>query len=123
PDELPDALASADALLHGSAAETYGLVVAEALVSGLPLVVPDRGGAADLAAPAYAETYPAGHPEAASRAIHRLLDRDPTELRAAALSGAQARVRSVDAHFDALFARYARLTPRSTTATPRVTHP
>ena len=38
--------ASADVLVHGSAAETYGLVVAEAICSGLPVVVPDRGGAA-----------------------------------------------------------------------------
>ena len=48
-DRLAALYASADLLIHGSGAETYGLVVAEAIASGLPVVVPDVGGAADLA--------------------------------------------------------------------------
>ncbi|MDZ7807984.1 MAG: hypothetical protein U5K71_12835 [Gracilimonas sp.] len=31
----------ADYFVHGSAAETYGIVVAEAVCSGLPVVVPE----------------------------------------------------------------------------------
>jgi alpha-1,6-mannosyltransferase len=58
--EMATAMACADGLLHGSAAETYGLVVAEAICSGVPVIVPDRGGAAALAGPGYAETYAAG---------------------------------------------------------------
>ena len=42
-------MASADALIHGCEAETFCFVAAEALASGLPLIAPDRGGAADLA--------------------------------------------------------------------------
>ncbi|MFD2497819.1 glycosyltransferase [Rhizorhabdus histidinilytica] len=37
-------MASADALIHGCEAETYGLAAAEAAASGLPLIVPAEGG-------------------------------------------------------------------------------
>jgi alpha-1,6-mannosyltransferase len=42
-------LASADALLHGCEAETFGMAAAEARASGIPVIVPDRGGAAEFA--------------------------------------------------------------------------
>jgi alpha-1,6-mannosyltransferase len=103
---LAAALASADAMLHGSAAETYGLVVAEAVCSGLPLVVPDVGGAADLAAPDYAETYPPGDGAACGAAISRLLARDPAALAAGCARAARDEVGTMDDHFDALFAFY-----------------
>lgn len=103
---LRAALANADAFVHGSAAETYGLVVAEALDAGLPLVVPSRGGAADLADPAWAETYAPGDPVACADAIERLLVRDRDGLRAAARHAASTRVRDLDDHFADLFARY-----------------
>lgn len=41
-------LASADALLHGCEAETFGMIAAEAQASGIPLVAPDSGGASDF---------------------------------------------------------------------------
>ncbi len=103
---LAAALATGDAFLHGSAAETFGLVVSEALAAGLPVVVPDAGGAAERADPAFAETYPAGDAEACARAIERLFDRDQGKLRAAARS---APIPTADHHFDALFAHYTRL--------------
>jgi alpha-1,6-mannosyltransferase len=106
---LARALASADALVHGSAAETFGLVVAEALSAGLPLVVPDRGGAADLSAPEYAECYRAGDAAGCARAIRALLQRDRAQLRAACHAAAAQRVYSQAEHFTALFARYAAL--------------
>ncbi|MCA9562010.1 MAG: glycosyltransferase [Myxococcales bacterium] len=99
-------LASADAMLHGSSAETYGLVVAEALCSGLPLIVPDIGGAADLAAPEYAAIYPAGSRAACQRAILDLLGRDREAARSAALKAAASKVGTMDDHFDALFSFY-----------------
>lgn len=102
-------LASADGFLHGSAAETYGLVVAEAICSGLPLVVPDVGGAADLAADAYAETYPAGDAAACAQAMQRLLARPRELLKSAALECAQHRIGTMHDHFAALFAAYQRL--------------
>ncbi|MET0389853.1 MAG: glycosyltransferase [Polyangiales bacterium] len=106
---LARVLASGDALLHGSAAETFGLVVAEALCAGLPLVVPSSGGAADLANPAYAETYPAGDARACAAAIERLLDRDRTSLRVQALRAAEHHILSPQEHFQHLFATYAAL--------------
>jgi alpha-1,6-mannosyltransferase len=110
--ELARSLASADALLHGSAAETYGIAVAEALSSGLPVIVPERGGAAELADPSCAELYPPGDAQACARAIERLLDRPRTELTAAAQRHAARAVRDLDAHFRDLFALYAELTAR-----------
>jgi alpha-1,6-mannosyltransferase len=109
---LASVMASADALLHGSAAETYGLVVAEALTTGLPIVVPDRGGAADLARPEHAETYSAGDAQACAAAIERLLRRDRIALRQAARHAAETLVRSQDAHFAHLFQTYAALAKR-----------
>lgn len=106
---LARAMASADALLHGSAAETFGLVVAEALCAGLPLIVPDAGGASEFAGPAYAETYTAGRPEACASAIERLLARDSTTLKQAARQAASTQVLSQTDHFDRLFTTYANL--------------
>lgn len=102
-------LASADAFLHGSAAETYGLVVAEAICSGLPIVVPNVGGAADLASDAFAETYPAGDAKACARAMTALLERPHALVQAAALETAQHRIGTMDDHFTALFSAYAEL--------------
>jgi alpha-1,6-mannosyltransferase len=104
-DHLARLLASADGLLHGSSAETFGFVVAEALCCGTPVVVPDGGGACDLARPSYAEIYAAGDRRAAGDAILRLLARDPTALSNAAAE-AGSRIGDLDGHFDRLFALY-----------------
>jgi len=99
-------IASADALLHCSSAETFGFVVAEALCCGTPVIVPDTGGAADLAGPGYAVTYKPGDAHAAAAAILALLGRDRGTLSAAALAAA-ARIGDIEGHFDKLFAVYA----------------
>lgn len=103
---LASALVASDAFLHGSAAETFGLVVAEALVAGLPLIVPSRGGAGDLADPSWSETYEPGDAPGCARAIERMLDSDLTGRRIAAAAAGRDRVRSVEQHFDQLFAFY-----------------
>ncbi len=108
-DELATALASADYYLHGGAAETYGLSVAEAICSGLPLVVPDQGGAHDLGEPGYAETYRAGDSLACAAAIARLLRRDREQLVASVSAAARSKVGTVEDHFNHLFELYARL--------------
>jgi len=105
-------MASADFMLHGGAAETFGLVVAEALSAGLPLVVPDLGGAADLARPSYAEIYTAGKPGSCAEAVRRLTARDPAALRAAVVRDALPRLRSPDDHFADLFRLYEGLAAR-----------
>ncbi len=106
PGELPRVYASCDAMLHGSAAETYGLVIAEAICSGLPVVVPDIGGAADLAQPSYAEVYPPGKAEEGARALLRLLERDTDGIRAACAEATKHRVGTMDDHFVSLFDYY-----------------
>jgi alpha-1,6-mannosyltransferase len=104
--ELAEILASADALLHGSASETYGFAVAEALCSGTPVIVPDRGGAVALAGPHHAEVYRAGDRSAAAAAILRLLARERASTSRAVVKAADDLVRSPGEHFDALFGFY-----------------
>lgn len=107
-DELADAMAAGDGFLHGSAAETYGIVIAEALCSGLPLVVPSVGGAADLASAAYAEQYEPGDAAGCAAAMLRLAERNAAATRDAVLHAATHRVRTIDQHFDDLFSTYER---------------
>jgi glycosyltransferase involved in cell wall biosynthesis len=45
-DELPVCYASADAFIHASTTEQWGLVVNEAMASGLPVLVSNRCGCA-----------------------------------------------------------------------------
>ncbi len=85
--QLSRIMASCDALIHGSDAEPFGLVASEALASGLPLIVPDEGGCAEIAEPLFAETYRAREARSAADAIRRLFAREPTILRAAARHG------------------------------------
>ncbi len=101
-NQLARIYASADLFVHGSAAETYGLAVAEAIVSGLPVVAPDGGGAGDLARCGFSSRYRPGDAVDGERAI------------LAALSGGlkpptSPPPRSLDDHFSALFALYAQL--------------
>jgi len=105
-DELANIMASSDYFLHGSAAETFGIVVAEAICSGLPLVIPDRGGAMDFSNPDYSEVYSTGKSDAMAEAILKLINRDRTSLSEACKSASQTYVRSVDDHFDELFSYY-----------------
>ena len=102
-------MASADALIHGSAAETFGLVLAEALCSGTPLVLPDAGASATFAGAGYAETYRAGDAVDASGAILRLLSGDRKTQSRAAVAAADARVFNVEQHFEKLFEIYERI--------------
>jgi alpha-1,6-mannosyltransferase len=103
---LASALASADALLHGSSAETYGSAVAEALRAGLPVIVPERGGAAELADASCAEFYRPGDVGACAAAIEALIARAREPLRSAAAAHAARSLRGTDAHFQELFALY-----------------
>jgi alpha-1,6-mannosyltransferase len=103
--QLARILASADAFIHGNDAEPFGLVVSEALAAGTPLIVPDVGGAFEVAGREYAETYHARDARSAAEAIGRLFARDQPLLRRAA-SVAAAKVRSDEEHAAALVEHY-----------------
>ncbi len=96
-------LASTDALIHGCEAETYGLAPAEARASGVPVIVPDRGGAADHATDGAGLTYAATSAEAAAEAIARVIERPD------ALHPGQVPVETMRGHFIKLFADYVAL--------------
>ncbi|MDZ7715864.1 MAG: glycosyltransferase [Balneolaceae bacterium] len=113
-DQLADILASSDYFVHGSSAETYGIVVAEAICSGIPVVVPRVGGAADLASPGYAETYQGGNPEALADALKRIINRDRESLVNACTDAAKNEVGTMDDHFELLFNTYEKLVQNKT---------
>jgi alpha-1,6-mannosyltransferase len=94
--------ASADLFVHGSAAETYGLAVGEAIASGLTVVAPAGGGAGDLARSGRSKLYRPGAPVDGSRAILEALG-GKVDPPTAPPPG------SLDEHFTALFALYERL--------------
>jgi len=70
-EEIATAYASSDIYVHGSAAETFGLSIAEAICSGLPVVAPDMGGAADLVQNPFNNLYKAGSAKDCARAIEK----------------------------------------------------
>lgn len=96
-ERLSRIMASCDALIHGSEAEPFGLVASEAMASGLPLIVPDTGGCAEVADPHASELYEARNAEACAQAILRLAKRDRALLRRAAVIAAD-KVRSDREH-------------------------
>jgi alpha-1,6-mannosyltransferase len=102
------ALASADVLVHAAPYETFGLSLAEAVACGLPIVVPDAGGAAEHAAPGCSEKYSSLDVAACASSIEALLDRPRDDLRARALEAA-ARAASRDDHFRQVLSAYDQL--------------
>ena len=97
-------LASADLFVHGASAETFGLVAAEARASGLPIIVPDAGGAGDQFVPGQGMRYAAGDAASAAMAIGDAIAHLPA-LRAASRLAARS-VPTMDQHFNVLFDRY-----------------
>lgn len=104
-ERLARIMASCDALIHGSEAEPFGLVASEAIASGLPLIVPNTGGCAEVADPACAELYHARDAVACAEAIARMHARDRAVLRRAAINAA-GRVRTDREHSVDLMAYY-----------------
>jgi alpha-1,6-mannosyltransferase len=95
-------LASADAFLHGCEAETFCMTAAEASASGIPVIAPDRGGAADFAKGKLGLSYRAADHVDLVRAILTL-----PGFYAGLSTGGMAR--GMDDHFAALFAIYQKL--------------
>lgn len=105
--EIACMYASADVLLAGSGAETFGMVMAEARASGLPIIVPDEGAAYDQLVPGEGLAYTSGDAASVAVTIGEALAQLPA-LREAAVRGAAA-VPTMDAHFANLFATYERI--------------
>jgi len=96
--------ASADLLIHGAASETFGMVQAEALASGLPIIVPDEGAAVDHVRPGAGLTYATGDAASCAEAILAAIGDLPAMQAAARRESG--RVRTMDEHFDDLYAAY-----------------
>lgn len=105
--EMATLLASADLLIHGAASETFGMVQAEAMASGLPIIVPDEGAAVDHIRPGAGLTYATGDAASCAATIIEAIDTLPT-LRRGARTASET-VRTMDVHFDELFAAYQRV--------------
>ena len=112
---LAAALASADALVHGCPFETFGLGVAEALSCGLPVIVPDQGGAAELASDGGGTRYRTGDVSACAEAIARVLSEDARLVRSRATHAA-ARIPTVRDQFAQTCEAYERLLAAPRTA-------
>ncbi|TIX51110.1 glycosyltransferase [Alteraurantiacibacter aquimixticola] len=102
-------LASADALLHGCEAETFGMIAAEAHASGLPLIAPNLGGASDFVRHNPALGFTPTNMADIVRAILQLPDGG---LRAAASPPP----RNMEEHFRDLFRLYSGLVPQKSAA-------
>jgi alpha-1,6-mannosyltransferase len=113
-EEMARVLASADLLVHGSSAETYGMTPAEARASGLPIIVPDDGAAIDQLTPGAGLAYAAGDPASLAETIVAAIDQLPA-LRAGAIADS-GNVRLMDPHFEELFALYEQLAARPVVA-------
>lgn len=103
--EVARLFASCDALVHGCEAEVFCTVGGEARAAGLPLIMPDRGGAADHARLSDGWLYKSADAGSAADAILDFIATPREEVRARALHHAQ-NVRTIDEHFADLFAYY-----------------
>lgn len=74
--ELPACYAAADAFVFASRTETQGLVLLEAMSTGLPVVALAEMGTADILGPERGALVPDGNPYAFAVALTRLLNDD-----------------------------------------------
>lgn len=112
-------LASADALVHAGAQETFGMIVIEAMACGLPVVGVRGGAVPELIDESVGALADAGDVHALAEAIDGLYEHDLARL------GTQARLRVENRYaWPSTFAlqldRYARLSRREFDAAPEV---
>lgn len=89
--ELARTLASADALIHAGTAETFGLVVLEAMACGRPVVGVRANAVAELVDDSVGVTAGAADGTLMASAVRSLYDRDLAELGQAARARVEAR--------------------------------
>jgi glycosyltransferase involved in cell wall biosynthesis len=82
-DDIPALYRIADGFVLSSEFEGYGLVVAEAMASGLPVVVTDSGGPTEIVGADEQAGYvvPIKNPKALATAMTRVMALSPTERR------------------------------------------
>jgi alpha-1,6-mannosyltransferase len=103
--EFSRIMASADLMVHGAPAETFGIACAEARASGLPLIVPDEGAAYDQLEPGLGLAFRSLDAASLAGVVAEAIPQLPA-LRTAAIAAASS-ARTIDAHFAELFAGYA----------------
>ena len=93
-------------MLHGSAAETFGLGVAGAICSGLPIVAPSVGGAADLVGSGCGLQYEPGDVTGCAQAAGAVLAGGRDHWLTGLAGRARDHLHRGPAHFEELFKRY-----------------
>jgi glycosyltransferase involved in cell wall biosynthesis len=105
--ELPVLYSSADAFAFASTTETLGLVVLEAMASGVPVIAAPAGGVAEhLRDNVNGLAFPAGDVEALARAMHRMATESGVRERLGDGALASARALGWDAELDRLDQSY-----------------
>lgn len=104
PHEFAKLVASCDALVHGSEAETFCMVGAEARASGLPIIAPDLGALADQCEFGSGELYLSANALSLAAKISKVGHSFP-EYRQKAIDRAH-NVGTMDDHFVSLFESY-----------------
>ena len=112
PVKLAETMASCDALVHANANEPFGLVVLEALASGLPVVGPARGGIGELIDEAVGQRARRTDGVGMADAIEALFARDVAAISLAARRRAVER-HGWDATFEGLMRIYGELLSRA----------
>ncbi|MBU3058027.1 glycosyltransferase family 4 protein [Pseudomonas indica] len=79
-DEVSRLMASSDALLHAGDQETFGLVVLEAMASGIPVVAVRAGALAEIVPESCGELCKPNDGAAMANAVRALFERDVEQL-------------------------------------------
>ena len=101
------ALRTARVLLHTADREPFGIAIAEALASGVPVVAPAAGGPVEIVDDTCGRLFPPGNADQAAAALREVLERRP-ELAAGARARAEERfgLERARARFAELVARH-----------------
>jgi alpha-1,6-mannosyltransferase len=109
PRHLARLIASCDAFVHANDQEPFGLVVLEALASGVPVVGPGTGGVGELIDDSVGQVAHRANAQGMAEAIDALFSRDLQALSQAARDRAQER-HGWSRTFETLMQTYGRLT-------------